>query len=383
MKRIQSVDFARGLVMVIMALDHVRDLMHTNAFTQDPTDLNTTTPVLFFTRWITHLCAPTFVFLSGVSVYLPLRTTKNLDEVRSFLFKRGLWLLFLEVTVVNFGIWFDIHFQTVMFQVIGAIGFGFIILSLLLKFTTQYVGKIGFLILILYPLLAFVPFSESIRNSVGILFFPSLIPIGPSFTFFMSYPPIPWLAIMLLGFGFGRLFLDKNNKAIFLKYGLIFLVLFVILRVIDIYGDPAHWSLQKSLVYTLLSFFNVSKYPPSPLYVFVTLGIIFLKMWWAEGRTNKLIDIMKVYGKVPLFYYLIHWYIVHLTMFVIVFAKGYKVSDLVFGPFKFGRPETGGGVSLLYVYLIWLAIVALMYPLCKWYGAYKEANKSKAWLRYL
>jgi len=383
MKRIQSIDFARGLVMVIMALDHVRDLMHTDAFTQDPTDLNTTTPILFFTRWITHLCAPTFVFLSGVSVYMSMESSKNLDEVSKFLFKRGLWLLLLEVTIVNFGIWFDIHFQTVMFQVIGAIGFGFVVLSFLLKFTTQYVGKIGLLVLILYPLLAFISFSDSIRNSAGILFFPALIPIGSSFTFFMSYPPVPWLAIMMLGFGFGRLFLDKNNKALFLKYGLISLGLFMMLRVIDIYGDPAHWSVQKNSIYTLLSFFNVSKYPPSPLYVFVTLGIIFLKMWWAEGRTNRLIEIMKVYGKVPLFYYLIHWYVVHLTMFALVFAKGYKVSDLVFGPFKFGRPETGGGVSLPYVYLIWLAIVVLMYPLCKWYGAYKEANKSKTWLRYL
>lgn len=171
MKRIQSIDFARGLVMVIMALDHVRDLMHTDAFTQDPTDLNTTTPILFFTRWITHLCAPTFVFLSGVSVFMSMESSNSLDELRRFLFKRGLWLLFLEVTVVNFGIWFDIHFQTMMFQVIGAIGFGFIILSLLLKFTTKYVGKIGFLILILYPLLAFIPFSDSIKNSAGILFF--------------------------------------------------------------------------------------------------------------------------------------------------------------------------------------------------------------------
>ncbi len=383
MKRIQSIDFARGLVMVIMALDHVRDLMHNDAFIQDPTDLNTTTPILFFTRWITHLCAPTFVFLSGVSVFMSLESSKSLAEVRSFLLKRGLWLLLLEVTIVNFGIWFDVHFQTMMFQVIGAIGFGFVIMSFLLKFSSSSIGKIGFCLIVLYPLLALIPFSDSIRNSLGILFFPALIPVGANFTFFMSYPPIPWLAIMMLGFGFGPLFLNNNSKAFFLKYGLIFLALFLILRVINIYGDPAVWSVQKNLVYTLLSFFNVSKYPPSPLYVFVTLGVIFLKMWWAEGRTNKLVEIMKVYGKVPLFYYLIHWYVVHFTMFVIVFAQGYKVSDLVFGPFKFGRPEVGGGVSLPYVYLIWLAIVLLMYPLCKWYGAYKEANKSKKWLRYL
>lgn len=383
MKRIQSIDFARGLVMVIMALDHVRDLMHTDAFTQDPTDLNTTTPILFFTRWITHLCAPTFVFLSGVSVFMSLESSKNLVEVRRFLLKRGLWLLLLEVTVVNFGIWFDIHFQTIMFQVIGAIGLGFILLSIFLRFTTANIGKIGLGILIIYPLLAIIPFPDSIKNSAGILFFPALIPVGGNLTFFMSYPPIPWLAIMMLGFGFGPMFLDKNNKALFLKYGLILLGVFVVFRAINIYGDPALWSAQKNSVYTLLSFFNISKYPPSPLFVSVTLGVIFLKMWWAEGRSNKLIEIMKVYGKVPLFYYLIHWYVVHLTMFAIVFAKGYKISDLVFGPFKFGRPESGGGVSLPYVYLIWLAIVVLMYPLCKWYGAYKEANKSKAWLRYL
>jgi uncharacterized membrane protein len=383
MKRIQSIDFARGLVMVIMALDHVRDLMHTDAFTQDPTDLNTTTPILFFTRWITHLCAPTFVFLSGVSVFMSLESSKNLAEVRSFLFKRGLWLLFLEVTVVNFGIWFDIHFQTIMFQVIGAIGFGFIVIGFLLKFSTSGIGRVGFFLLLLYPLLALVPFSDGIRNSLGILFFPALIPVGAKFTFFMSYPPIPWLAIMMLGFGFGPVFLDKSSKSLFLKYGLISLGLFSVVRLVNIYGDPALWSVQKNAVYTLLSFFNVSKYPPSPLYVFVTLGVIFLKMWWAEGRNNKLIEIMKIYGKVPLFYYLIHWYVVHLTMFAIVFVKGYKVSDLVFGPFKFGRPESGGGVSLSYVYLIWLVIVILMYPLCKWYGTYKEANKSKTWLRYL
>jgi uncharacterized membrane protein len=357
--------------------------MHTGAFTQDPTDLNTTTPVLFFTRWITHLCAPTFVFLSGVSIYMSVESSKSLDEVRVFLLKRGLWLLILELTIVNFGIWFDIHFQTIMFQVIGTIGFGFILLSFLLKFTTSNISIIGFIILILYSLLGLIPFSDGIRNSIGILFFPTLIPIGLNFTFFMSYPPIPWLAIMMIGFGFGSMFLDKKSKSLFLKYGLIFLGLFFGLRMMNTYGDIAFWSLQKSLVYTVLSFLNVSKYPPSPLYFFVTLGVVFLIVFWSEGRTNKLIEILKVFGKVPLFYYLIHWYVVHLTMFVIVFAQGYKASDLVFGPFKFGRPDTGGGVSLPYVYLIWLTIVILMYPLCKWYGAYKEANKSKSWLRYL
>jgi uncharacterized membrane protein len=383
MKRIESVDFARGLVMVIMALDHVRDLIHVDALVQDPTDLNTTTPMLFFTRWITHLCAPTFVFLSGVSVFLSSDSLKDVSSSRNFLLKRGLWLILLEITLVNFGIWFDLKFRIIMFQVIGTIGFGFLIMSFLVCFKPKNIGFAGLAILLLYPLLAVIPISESIRNSAGFLFFPALIPVTPNFTFFMSYPPIPWLAIMMIGYGFGPVFAGNSSKKWLLQVGLLCLLLFVVLRAVNIYGDPALWSAQKKPIFTVLSFFNVSKYPPSPLYVFVTLGFVFLLMWWTDGKKSKLIGILKVYGKVPLFYYLIHWYVVHITMFAIVFAQGYKASDLVFGPFKFGRPEVGGGVSLPYVYLIWFGIVILMYPLCKSYAAYKDANKAKKWIKYL
>lgn len=383
MKRIQTVDVARGLVMIIMALDHVRDLIHVDALTQNPTDLSTTTPFLFFTRWVTHLCAPTFVFLSGTSVYFNLKNGKSLKEQKTFLLKRGLWLIFLEFTIVNFGIWFDVHFQTLMFQVIGVIGFGFILLSFLLKLDTGKIAALGLILLVLYPLLVIIPFPDFVKNSIGFLFNPILLPITPHFTFFIGYPPIPWFAVMLIGYGFGYVFMKENSKGLLLKYGSISIVLFVIIRYFNIYGDPSPWTIQKSSIFTFLSFINVTKYPPSPLFIFLMLGIVLVLSSFLEGRKNWFVSVLIVYGKVPLFYYIIHWYIVHLTMFAIVFAKGFKFSDLVFGPFKFGRPEVGGGVTLPFVYLIWLVIVVLMYPLCKWYGNYKALNKDKTWLKYL
>jgi len=161
MKRILSIDIVRGIVMIIMALDHTRDLIHISSITQQPTDLLTTSPVLFFTRWITHLCAPTFVFLSGTSAYISFKNKKNIDETRSFLLSRGLSLIILEFTLVNFGLWFDIHFNVFLFNVIGAIGFGFIILSLLLKASVKTIAIIGLSIIFLHNLAPLVPFSET------------------------------------------------------------------------------------------------------------------------------------------------------------------------------------------------------------------------------
>src|SRR5215218_8424846 len=140
--RIYSIDFVRGLVMIIMALDHVRDLLHSTSVTQRPTDLNTTSPVLFCTRWITYLCAPTFVFLSGTSAYLSFQSTDNVKAFRNFLLKRGIWLIVLEFTLINFALWFDIQFRILMLQVIAAIGFGFVLLSLLLKVNTKILAII-------------------------------------------------------------------------------------------------------------------------------------------------------------------------------------------------------------------------------------------------
>jgi uncharacterized membrane protein len=386
MKRINSIDIVRGIVMVIMALDHVRDLLHTTSITQSPTDLNTTTPALFFTRWITHLCAPVFVFLSGTSAFISFINKDNVKDSRSFLLTRGIWLIILEFTLVNFGVWFDIHFSIFLFDVIAAIGFGFIILGLLLKLSSKTIGIIGIAILILHNLAPLIPFAEnSIFKMVLMpLFAPGAFPIGGGKTFIMGYPLVPWLGIMLTGFGAGKFFLleTTKRKSLFLKIGLVSMALFVIIRFINIYGDAVPWTSQKNGFYTFLSFINVTKYPPSLVFCLLFLGIMFVILSMVEGMQNRFTRFTTVYGKVPLFYFLIHWYIIHPIVFVMVFAQGFKSSDLLFG-FNFGRPKEGSGFELWAIYLIWIGVVIILYPICKWYGRYKEFHTEKKWLRYL
>lgn len=387
MKRVGSIDFTRGLVMIIMALDHTRDFMHVSSLTQSPTDLTTTTPLLFFTRWITHLCAPTFVFLSGTSAFLSFRKEGSYIKSRNFLLTRGIWLLILEFTVVNFALSFDLQFRTIIFEVIGAIGFGFIILALLLKVNARIISIIGLAIIFGHDLLQYVPLTDAslFKTIIPPLFTSTAYTITPHFTFLIAYPPIPWTGIMLTGFAAGRLFqLDgKKRKSLFLKIGLIALILFVFIRLFNFYGDPLKWSRQKNNVFSFLSFTNVSKYPPSLLFCLITLSIMFLILSFAEGITNRFTEIVTVYGKVPLFYFLIHLYIIHCLMLAMVFLQGFSWSQLIFANFNFGRPKNGSGAALWLIYLIWAGVVTLLYPLCKWYGFYKLNHREKRWLRYL
>ena len=387
MRRINSIDFVRGLVMVIMALDHTRDLMHINSLTQNPTDLTTTTAGIFLTRWITHLCAPTFVFLSGASAYISLKNSNNLAESKRFLLSRGIWLIILEFTIINFALWFDIHFRTLMMQVICAIGAGFVVLSFLLKISPRNIGIAGLVIIFSHNLLQGISFSQnpSLNFVSSVFFAPNFFQITPNFAFLVSYPIIPWLGILLLGYGFGHFFAipPEKRKRLLLQFGFGSLLLFVLLRFINIYGDPAPWATQKTPLFTLFSFINVTKYPPSLLYTLVTLGIMFLVLWLVDGMKNKLIDIFSVYGKVPLFYYLIHWYLVHSLMLVMLFTQGFGWKDLNFAPFSFGRPQVGEGFELPVIYAIWLGVIIIMYPLCLWYGKYKAKHTDNKWLKYL
>ncbi|HET9430445.1 MAG TPA: heparan-alpha-glucosaminide N-acetyltransferase domain-containing protein [Chitinophagaceae bacterium] len=385
--RIHSIDFTRGLVMIIMALDHVRDLLHETALTQSPTDLSSTTPVLFFTRWITYLCAPTFVFLSGVSVYLSLRRSGNYLKSRSFLFKRGIWLIILEFTLINFALWFDFQFRLLILQVIAAIGVGFILLSGLLKVKPVKIGIAALLIIFGHNLLQLVPQSSNgFLNFLSSIFFrPGLQQVSPNFIFFIAYPLIPWIAIMLLGFACGKLFeqpLVKQNKSL-VVLGTVFLSLFLILRFINLYGDPQPWVPGKNSFYTVLSFLNVTKYPPSLLFSLLFLGLMFFLLRAAQFIPGKLGNAVAIYGKVPLFYYLVHLYLIRLSVFIMVYAQGFTWNDLLFGPFQFGRPASGSGINLFWVYLVWASMVILLYPACKWYGAYKVRNRRKEWVRYL
>ncbi len=371
--------------MIIMALDHVRDMMHVNSITQSPVDLATTTPVLFFTRWITYLCAPTFVFLAGTSAYISLRNN-SIIQSRNFLLKRGLYLIVLEFAVVNFALFFDIGFHTFLFEVIAAIGSGFIILSLLLGLSKKTIGVIGLVIICCHNLFPLLPFSQDsvIKTILSPLFVPAAFPFSHA-VFVMAYPPVPWLGIMLVGFASGIFFElpDLKRKSLFAKIGISALLLFVIVRFINIYGDPVGWSLQKNYVFTFLSFMNITKYPPSLLFCLVTLGIMFLVLSFADQLKNKFINITSVYGKVPLFYFLIHFFLIHLIMLAVMLLQGFHWSQLDFASGNFGRPKNvESGLPLWTVYLTWLAVAAVLYKPCKWFGKYKAMHK-KWWLKYL
>ena len=386
-KRIQSIDIVRGIVMIIMALDHIRDLMHVSSLTQSPTDLKTTTPILFFTRWITYLCAPTFVFLSGASAYLSMKRRGDIDSTRKFLLKRGLWLILMEFTLVNFALWFDFQFRILMLQVIAAIGAGFIILSFLLKVNVKTIGIVSLLIIFTHNLLQFLPQVNNKLLSVllNIFFIPGPQAVSKNFIFFTAYPVIPWVVILLLGFSLGGIFEREitYQKKRLLNFGIVALLLFVVLRFINVYGDPFAWSSQKTTAMTIVSFFNVTKYPPSLQFDLLFLGIMFLLLALTTKLSGSLQKVFSVYGKVPMFYYLLHLYFIRLAVFIMVFAQGFHWNDMLFGPFQFGRPATGSGISLSMVYLVWSLIVILLYPLCKWYGNYKTQHREKEWLRYL
>lgn len=369
--------------MVIMTLDHVRDMMHTNAISQNPTNLATTTPALFFTRWITHLCAPTFVFLAGASAYL-LFKEKGPEHSRIFLLKRGLWLIVIEFTVVNFALWFDIRFRTLIFEVIAAIGFGFVIVSFLLKLSSTKVGLIGLVIIVFHGLIRSIPFPDGslIQKIVAPFFAPSTFPIGNSF-FIIGYPPIPWLGIMLLGFGFGSWFRKTENemRKYFLRAGIVALVLFVAIRFLNFYGDLP-WSTQKNALFTFLSFNNITKYPPSLLFVLCMIGITFLILS-LSSTPRKLEHIFLTYGKVPFFYFVLHLYLIHGITLLMLLLQGFSWSDLNFGPFALGRPTAPSGIELWAVYVVWIAVVVVLYWPCKWYANFKANHKHLSWLRYL
>ena len=387
MKRIYSIDFTRGLVMIIMALDHTRDLLHVNSVTQSPSNLLTTTPWLFFTRWITYLCAPTFVFLAGTAAYLSFKSKADSSASRQFLLKRGVWLIVLEFTLVNFALWFDLGFHNFIFEVIATIGFGFIMLGLLLRIPSRTIGIIGLLIIFLHGLFALIPFAENsfFKTILSPLFGLGRFPLTTHINFTMAYPPVPWLGIMLAGFAAGKLFesAPDKRKKIFVRIGAGALVLFIVLRFVNMYGDPLPWGIQKNSLYTFLSFMNISKYPPSLLFCLITLGIMFLMLAFAETIKPPLINIVSVYGKTPLFYFLLHFYLIHVIMIAVMLLQGFHWADLDFAGGIFGRPAAKkSGVTLWVVYIVWISVVLVLYKPCLWFGRYK-ATHQQFWLKYI
>ena len=393
-KRIESIDIIRGLAMVIMALDHVRDYFHISANTDDPLNLATTSPALYFTRWITHFCAPIFVFLSGTSIYLQsLRKTKK--ELGIFLLKRGLWLIIAEWTIIAFAWTFNTNFNILPLQVIWAIGISMFILGLLILARLSYslILVMGILIVAGHNLLDIPESKPGFEAGFwwdllhhGVF---KLYPIGDNRVLMMVYPFLPWTGLMILGYCAGKLFTPsfspEARKKLLLQMGGGLIVLFVVLRFSNLYGDPVPWTKQDSPFYTFLSFLKINKYPPSLLYLCITIGPALILLALIESIKNRFTGFMVTFGRTAFFYYILHLYLIHVVAAIFFFARGHSFAEArnVGKQFPFMYVAPGEGNGLLVVYAVWLGVILLLYPLCEKYDRYKTAHKEKWWLSYL
>jgi uncharacterized membrane protein len=385
-RRIATVDVVRGLIMIIMALDHTRDYF-SNA-TVSATDPVHSWPILFFTRWITHLCAPGFVALAGTSVYLQQKRGRTRGEVGKKLVLRGLWLLFVEVAVVSFGIFFTYHFH--FFQVIYAIGGSMILLAALQWLPTRWVAVYGFAVLLLHDLLQRVQPDSLGQGEVAWKFLVStgFFFHGDTPWVFVLYPLLPWSGVMALGYCFGAVVSlpAARRRVRSVQVGVGALLLFAVLRVTNWYGDTTPFKHLATKAQTMMSFFNVTKYPPSLQYLCVTLGVLLVVFAVAdlvlERRwVPRALGVVEIYGRVPFFYYVLHFYLLHLLALGALMVAMHTVHVHPPLPF-FGEPVPQAKVSLAGVYGIWIAVVAALYLPCKWFAGVK-ARRRDWWLSYV
>ncbi len=386
--RIQSIDLLRGLVMVIMALDHCRDFLHFDSVNgADPLDFKTTSTGLFLTRWITHYCAPIFVFLAGTSIYF-VSKRRSLKAVSGFLITRGLWLIVLEVTIIYYGWVGNLNFAFVGLFVIWALGCGMLFMAGLVHLPKNILLVLGILLVFGHNLLD--RFDGQVTETAGgflwsVFHVPHVFSIDSAHNLFIGYPLLPWIGIMILGYVFGQLYnaeisFEKRRKTL-IQLGLGSIGLFILLRSGNFYGDAHHWQTQSTGIFSLLSFVDTTKYPPSLLYALMTIGPAFLFLAFAESWKNKFLDAITVFGRVPFFYYILHIYLIHAVALVVFIASGYSLSNLdptaLFG----GFPK-GFGVPLWAVYILWAAVVVALYFPCRWYNKYKS-SKGHWWLSYV
>lgn len=384
--RIPSIDLLRGLVMVIMAIDHLRDLLHLGH--PDPTDLQTTTLSLFFARWITHFCAPTFVFLSGISAFLAGRR-RTTDQLAAFLIKRGFWLIIVEVFIINLLTGVDPFYHVIILQVIWAIGASMILLGLLVwaKAGPKVIGGIGLLLFLGHNVIDLLHNKMIDTDLVWRLLlsssgFNTLDPIGHDRFLGAAYALLPWTGVMLVGYALGTLYTKDaaKRKRALTGIALVLLCVFVVFRAFNIYGDPAPWSIQKNAALSVISFLNVTKYPCSLMYLCMTLGIALLLLANTENVSNRISRILIVYGGAPFFYYICHWFLAQTITIILFFSMGHHINEAYksafpFSPNNFGLPLAG-------VFAVWLLLVTLLYFPCRWFGQYKKTH-GEWWLSYL
>lgn len=389
--RLTCIDMLRGLVIVIMAIDHVRDFFMVSNV-QDPMAQPDVSAAVYLTRWVTHFCAPVFVFLAGTSAGL-MAGRKNRHELAAFLAKRGLWLVFVEVAIISTAYTFspfdgvpEVGGQTLLaLQVIWAIGASMVVLA-----GAQYLGVltcalIGAAIILGHNALEPIWPQGNLLAGKDPLWYgletQSSTSLGP-FLLVFAYPLVPWIGVMLLGYGTAGIFKrePEQRDAFLLKAGLAMIVAFLLIRMSGLYGDPNPWHVQEAgLLATVFDFMNVTKYPPSLLFILITLGPMALLCAYADRMGGWLKDTLVMFGRVPFAFYIAHWYLIRLGSLALAAYQGFEPEQMMTFFFFFPRDY---GVSLPWVYVIWLLVLAILYPFCKWFADVKTRRKDW-WLSYL
>lgn len=383
-RRFESIDILRGLIMIIMALDHSRVFFNWNGYFSDTTNIETTTPLLFFTRWISHLCAPGFVFLAGTGIFLFSAKRGSKKETAVFLITRGLWLILVEITIVNFVWGLDPTFSIIELQVIWAIGISMIALAgfiYLPKFLSVFIGAA---LIVTHNMFDSVLMTElKLTDFIWYLLHqPSFFPVSENVSLHTGYPLIPWIGVIVLGYHFGEFykkdFPAEKRKQLLYFIGGVSILLFLILRYFNLFGYKEPWMTRHSFIYSVMDFFNTNKYPPSFLFLLMTLGPSMIFLAWIEDKKNKVTDILNVFGSVPFFYYIAHLYLLQLLSIL----SGGFINRILVGGGILNLPLSVE-INLFVVYLMWVIAVILLYPMCFKYRKYKFNNKHKWWLSYL
>jgi uncharacterized membrane protein len=378
--RLDSIDLLRGLVMVLMALDHTRDFF--GASGMNPRDV--ADPALFLTRWITHYCAPIFILLAGTSAYLYGARGRSTAEISRFLITRGFWLMLLEFTIVRLGWTFDMGLDHFVTQVIWAIGASMVVLAGLVWLPRAAISAIGLAVIVGHN--AFDGVTASDFGAYGwiwnFLHEPKLLTLAPGSQLYALYPLIPWAGVMAAGYALGPVFLldAKVRRRLLLDLGAAITVAFVVLRLSNVYGDPAPWAVQETGLSTVLSVLNVEKYPPSLLYLMMTLGPALMLLALFERVRGDLAQWITTFGRVPLLYYVAHIFLIHALAVVLALVAIGDATWLIGGlpsakPADYGLPLPG-------VYAVWLMVVVALYPLCAWFAQLKR-RRSEWWWSYL
>jgi uncharacterized membrane protein len=386
--RIDSIDVVRGVVMVLMLLDHMRDFVHRGAQLYDPLDLERTTPALFVTRWVTHFCAPVFVFLVGISARMQVERGLPLSELRGYLARRGLFLVAAELVLLRPLIWFNLDLSMAVFlQVIWVIGCGMLVLATLLRGPAWLPGVFGASVVLLHNLLDGVEPGPSWRAPWTLLHGLGPIALVGESGLWVQYALIPWIAVPALGYAFGGLFAAETarRRRVLVASGLACLASFALLRATSSYGDPEPWRRQESALFDAFAFIDVEKYPPSLCYLLATLGPTFFALAALDGRDGHgWAKPFVVFGRVPFFFYVLQWPLVHAIAMLFQLVDGQPVGWQTVLPWTRAYPlPEHWGFSLATTYLAWLLGLLVALPLCAWFGRFKARHPRWRWLSYL